>query len=438
MAPGAVHGLMDSDADVLVVHCQDGEEDEQREAEALVAMLYVFLVSHVVVICDVFFDVEWIRRLRILQEMRRSVQGPKNTSAQLVFAIEDPAVRFADIAGVLREYRGMGDGNKLFRLTDADASSLESIKQWHERTNTARYALWLPCKIAGKRDLLEQARALTANGGDRSSGVAAAAAAIAAVAPVAAIVPKGLPLRRIVAACNCGQRQVVLRDPSEPALAPCCPEACIPLTSGALAASLWSLCAAGPERGPGYVDSSPTMLTQRGVSFGIEYECWTGHRFFLSESMAKVVMRLNHMDKLLGTDVPLFTKCLSCKQETGDAPPAQLMRLHVQAQASAAQQQQLWLDPVVKFKLKSAAAPAAAAGSSSAPLPAAVSSSSSSSSSSSMSFRLPCGSIFLAGSACLVLRLPRVYYGPDGTLLLQKEVSSPYAACLCASWLCRQ
>jgi hypothetical protein len=427
MAPGAVHGLMDGDAEVLVVHCMDGEENE-REAEALVAMLYVFLVSHVVVICDVFFDVEWIRRLRILNEMRRSVQGPKNTLAHLVFAIEDPVMRLSNIASVLREYRGLADGNKLFRLADADASSLKALKQWYNRNNTSRHAVWLPCKIAGKRDLLEQARTLAAN------GAAAGAAASAAASPVAA---KGPPMRRVVAACNCGQRQVVLRDPSEPALAPCCAEACIPLTSGALGASLWSLCAAGPERGPGFVDSVPNWLTQRGVSFGIEYECWAGHRFFLSESMAKVVMRLNHMDKLLGTDVPLFTKCLSCKQDSSDAPPAQLMRLHVQAQATAAQQQQLWLDPVVKFKLKTVAAVSAASSSSSTQQPS-LPSSAPLSSSSSYTFRLPCGTVFLAGTSCFVLRLPRVYYAPDGSLLLQKDVSSPYAACLCASWLCRQ
>lgn len=405
---------MDSDEGVMVVHCAEPEADE-HEAETLVAMLYVFLVSHVVVVCDVFFDVEWIRRLRIIQEMRRSVQKQKGNAAHLVFCIEDPTARFGHIADMLSEYRGFADASKrLFRLADTDATSLKSLLKWYERNNAGKHALWLPNKISAKRDLLELARSLVATG-ERP----APAALALPVAPVA----KSSGSRRIVAACNCGLRQVVLRDVTEPALAPCCADNCIPLSSGSAATWLWCLCTAPGERGPGFVDASPTIFTQKGISFGVEYECWSGHRFFLTENMAKVVMRLNHPDKLLSTDVPLYIKCLACKQDTSDAPPAQLMRVHVQATA-AALQQQVWLDPVVKFKHKSSST--------------IVANNPNAAAAATFSMRLPCGPILVCGSVGLVLRLPRAYHAPDGTVIVQKDVTSPFAASLCASWLSRQ
>jgi hypothetical protein len=74
---GEVHGFLDSDEGIISLFAVEGSDDV--EAHALLAMLYVFLVSHVVVIFDVFFDPEWIRRLRLLAELRRNVHGLKGS-----------------------------------------------------------------------------------------------------------------------------------------------------------------------------------------------------------------------------------------------------------------------------------------------------------------------------------------------------------------------
>jgi hypothetical protein len=214
--------------------------------------------------------------------------------------------------------------------------------------------------------------------------------------------------RRIVAACNCGLRQVVLRDPSDVSSAPCCQEHAVPLSPSGSAQWVLSSLPSGAERGPGFVDpANTTLLTSKNVSFGIEYECLVGHRFFLNDTMARVVLRLTQLDKLLSTDVPLFTKCLACKQDASDALPAQLMRLHVMASVPC----QLLLDPVLKFKLKSGAGH-------------------------SFSFRLPCGPIVVCGTSSYVLRLPRVFAAPDNSgWIVQKDINTPYVAVLCANWM---
>lgn len=183
----------------------------------------------------------------------------------------------------------------------------------------------------------------------------------------------------------------------------------------ASSASQWSLsvlpsaAAAAAGAAPGFVDGGALLLGSRGVSFGIEYECPAGHRFFLTENMARVVLRLTQLDKLLATDVPVFTKCLACKQqEAAETGPAQLMRLHVAASASSGQ---LRLDPVLKFKLKSGGGH-------------------------SFSFRLPCRPIVVCGVSYCVLRLPRGYSAPDNSgWIVQRDINTPYVAVLCGGWL---
>ncbi len=409
-----MQAFLDSDEGVMLLHASEG--DEENEAHALLAMLYVFLASHAVVIFDSFFDPEWIRRLRLLSELRRNVHGSKGPPTPLVFCLEDESVRFNEIAAVFSEYRNMNDSNKrLFRLQDADTSSMSTLSDWLSPLVSGR-KVNLPTKIPSKKDLLELAKVGERNQlffvfvvvvvVETKNGVKKV---LLSSSSSSSLVSKPLA-RRVVAACNCGQRQVVLRDVADSSAAPCCIECAVPLSASG--SSQWNLSVlpVGTGAGPGFVDSSGTaLLSFRNVSFGIEYECPSGHRFFLTDAMARVVLRLTQLDKLIGTDVPLYTKCLACKQqqEATDAGPAQLMRLHV----AAAVPGNLLVDPVLKFKLKNGPGP-------------------------SFSFRLPCRPISICGTSYYVLKLPRVYSAPDNSgWIVQRDINSPYVAVLNAGWL---
>ena len=333
--------MLDGDARLLMLHAPEGDEEEPA---ALVAALWVFLAAHVVlVVAEEGADAEWVRRLRLLQELRRAVGGPKGAAAALVVAGAGPG----EVAGLLGEQRGAGEGGKrLFRLVEGwTETGLAGLRRF------AGTGPWQPPKMSSKRDLAEMARQLIAGGGggggeerkDRGGG------GVGGVLGGGAMSGSGKKetafFRRVVAACNCGQRQVVLRDPSEAATGPCCAESAVALSSGGGGGggAQWALSSGGAA------GAATEMVATRGFSFAVEYECGAGHRFLLSENMAKVVMRLQQLERLLSSDTPLFTKCLSCKQEASDAPPAQLVRLYLLAHPHHV----LLVDPVVRFKPKS-------------------------------------------------------------------------------------
>ena len=88
---GEVEAYIDGDAGVLYLHTPTTTGAEETP-EMLLAHLYVFLASHAVVIFDACSG-DWIRRFRMLQELKRGVS--KTPAAPwLVFRFHQIPLRF--------------------------------------------------------------------------------------------------------------------------------------------------------------------------------------------------------------------------------------------------------------------------------------------------------------------------------------------------------
>jgi hypothetical protein len=76
--------------------------------------------------------------------------------------LEEDTVRFSQISSTLAEYRNLNESNKrLFRLNDADVSSMAAVYSWIGPSVVGR-KIAFPSKIPSKKDLLEIARSLLA------------------------------------------------------------------------------------------------------------------------------------------------------------------------------------------------------------------------------------------------------------------------------------
>ena len=442
-----MHAYVDGDARVLYLHARDDLGmfallsfvswpcsfdflQGSETPEGLVAMLFVFLSSHVVVILDTFFDMDWVRLFRMLQELKRGV-SKCNPCPYLLVSAEMEPVPHSEIVALLSEYRNLNDTRRrLFKLFDSEvAASTEAVL---EALGTSPPVRPLVQHLNAKRDLTEMARSILSSGSEPDSLVPLFAPAPKRNADGSCVGGSGpgepgiggdFGSRRVVGACCCGQRQLALRDIFDVAMAPCCLSVAVPMPGGA---PHWALSRLPPGTplGPGFTGDTAPLLSQKGVSYGIEYECQSGHRFFLSESMSKVVLRLKSVDKVISSDVPIHTKCLSCK-DSSDSGLAQLSRLYVCCQAAI----RVVVDPCIKYS-KGGSGPKAGQG------PNGGSNQGLFKSTTPMySFQSPCGPMLLnCSNCCYVVRLPRVYLGKDGSPLIQKEVNSPWFATL-EPWL---
>jgi hypothetical protein len=118
--PGMVAGYFDADRNTVFLHVSNQGSDE---AAVLIAMLYVFLSSHAVVVFDSFFNVEWIRKLRVLHEMKHSVTM-KTTAPFLAFNFDcEGEKKHQEMVQLLSEYRNLNDNKKrLYRMLDTNGA----------------------------------------------------------------------------------------------------------------------------------------------------------------------------------------------------------------------------------------------------------------------------------------------------------------------------
>lgn len=226
--------------------------------------------------------------------------------------------------------------------------------------------------------------------------------------------------------CNCGKVSSRISDPfharevtSEVFVSPCC--SCVPLPS-----SSWSLVSGIPSDAPllslnlspdvvspqfnAVLDAlslSPSTSPPQGIVFiGLMYECPLGHLLATTERFVEKVLMKRTFDgtTLLFSDPPIFIKCLFCKREgcPSDTPPAQLARLFVTSSSA------LTLSPAVSFVHRTKP---------------------------TLQFFVHIPPITLPPSRSFTMRLPRVFFAPDGAVVTPKEGREQWKARLLPSWV---